>query len=452
MDQQSTPEETFAFVEPDAAPAPGSEPASPKPAGRQPRQSRGRLFTAVLVSVVVTFLVAGGLGAGVTILVYENAAKPASTTLSFDDTQAVRDRLAKITEIRSYLKADFLTELTDEQILDAMITGMVDDLGNKYTFYMGSEDYAQWTESLSGKYSGIGASVILNKDGYVQVTDVVAGGPAEKAGMQTGDLFLTVDGTDVTGLKDSSTLASKVKGLEGTVVVIGIERPSTGEKIDLSITRATIVSDPIRSRMLTDTVGYIQIKEFSSGLDVEFRSTIADLIKQGAKNFVFDMRYNPGGSAQEVIGMLDYLLPYGTIASIKGRQDGKVLDDSWTSDSAMGVPAGMKYAILVNGSTASAAELFSGCLRDFGKAYLIGTTTYGKGSGTITYPLSDGSAINVTTFKYYLPSGICIEGTGLTPDKVVELPSDVADQSPEHLAFDKDTQLAAALDYLVALP
>jgi len=447
MDQQSTPEETFRFVEPVSTPAPAAPPAP-----RQPRQRRGRLFTAVLLTVVVTFLVAGGLGAGVTILVYENAAKTPSSTLSFDDTQAVRDRLAKIVEIRSLLKDDFLEELTDERILDAMISGMADNLGNKYTFYMSAEDYALWNESLSGQYSGIGASVIENKDGFVQVTSVVADGPADKAGMKTGDLFLTVDGVDVTAMKDANALASKVKGLEGTVVRIGIERPSTGEKLELSITRATIVSDPIRARMLTDDIGYIQIKEFSSGLDLEFRATMQGLMKQGATRFVFDLRFNPGGSAQEVIGMLDFLLPYGEIARIKGRQEGLPLNESWTSDSATGVPDSMKYAILVNGYTASASELFSGCLRDFGKAHLIGTQTYGKGSGTITYPLSDGSAVNITTFKYYLPSGFSIEGEGLAPDSVVELPADVTDPSPEDLPFAQDTQLAAALDYLVGQP
>jgi carboxyl-terminal processing protease len=444
MDQQPTPEDTFQLVEPAPTPV--------QPAPRKPRQRRGPLFTAVLLTALVTFLVAGGLGAGVAILVYESSVPPASTTLSFDDTQAVRDRLAKVAEMRALLKDDFLEELTDEQLLDAMIAGMADNLGNPYTFYMSAEDYSLWNESLSGQYSGIGASVILNKDGYVQVTGVVADGPADKAGMMTGDLFLTVDGVDVTGIKDANSLASKVKGLEGTVVVIGIERPSTGEKRDLAITRAKIVSDPIRARMLTDDIGYIQIKEFSSGLDVEFRATVADLMKQGATRFVFDMRFNPGGSAQEVIGMLDFLLPYGELASIQGRQEGSPLKESWTSDSATGVPASMKYAILVNGYTASASELFAGCLRDFGKAHLIGTQTYGKGSGTITYELSDGSAVNITTFKYYLPSGYSIEGEGLPPDKVVELPSDVTDQSPEDLPFDKDTQLAAAIDYLVGAP
>ncbi len=449
MDQNPEPGTEYQYVEPVTVHTP--VPASTISGRDRNRPGRRKWFTAVLLTALVTFVATSILCAGVGLLIYGNM-DSSTATLSFDNTQAVRDRLAKIDEMRGYLKANFLEELTDEQLLDAMVSGLADNLGNPYTFYLDKENYTLWQESLNGVYYGIGASVIVNKAGFVQISSVVAGGPADLAGLKTGDELVSVDGEDITTLKDTNVIATRVKGAEGTTVKIGIHRPSTGTDFELQIVRARIVSDPIRSLMLPNGIGYIQIKEFSEGLDAEFRVSVQDLIAKGATSFVFDLRNDPGGSAVEVTGMLDYLLPYGEIASIKGRQDGKAFDESWTSDSKAGVPDTMRYAILVNGYTASASELFSGCLRDFGKAWLIGTQTFGKGSGTITYALSDGSAVNVTTFRYYLPSGVCIEGEGLAPDQVVELPEAVANLSVEEIPRDQDTQLQAAIVYLANLP
>jgi carboxyl-terminal processing protease len=449
MDQNPEPGTEYQYVEPVTVHTP--DPAATASGRDRNRPGRRKWFTAVLLTALVTFVATSILCAGVGLLIYGNM-DSSTATLSFDNTQAVRDRLAKIDEMRGYLKANFLEELTDEQLLDAMVSGLADNLGNPYTFYLDKENYTLWQESLNGVYYGIGASVIVNKAGFVQISSVVAGGPADLAGLKTGDELVSVDGEDITTLKDTNVIATRVKGAEGTTVKIGIHRPSTGTDFELQIVRARIVSDPIRSLMLPNGIGYIQIKEFSEGLDAEFRVSVQDLIAKGATSFVFDLRNDPGGSAVEVTGMLDYLLPYGEIASIKGRQDGKAFDESWTSDSKAGVPDTMRYAILVNGYTASASELFSGCLRDFGKAWLIGTQTFGKGSGTITYALSDGSAVNVTTFRYYLPSGVCIEGEGLAPDQVVELPEAVANLSVEEIPRDQDTQLQAAIVYLANLP
>jgi carboxyl-terminal processing protease len=449
MDQNPEPGTEYQYVEPVTTHTP--DPAATASGRNRNRPGRRKSFTAVLLTALVTFVATAILSAGVGLLIYGNM-DSSTATLSFDNTQAVRDRLAKIDEMRGYLKANFLEELTDEQLLDAMVSGLADNLGNPYTFYLDKENYTLWQESLNGVYYGIGASVIVNKAGFIQISSVVAGGPADLAGLKTGDELVSVDGEDITTLKDTNVIATRVKGAEGTTVKIGIHRPSTGTDFELQIVRARIVSDPIRSLMLMNGIGYIQIKEFSEGLDAEFRVAVQGLIAKGATSFVFDLRNDPGGSAVEVTGMLDYLLPYGEIASIKGRQDGKAFDESWTSDSKAGVPDTMRYAILVNGYTASASELFSGCLRDFGKAWLIGTQTFGKGSGTITYALSDGSAVNVTTFRYYLPSGVCIEGEGLAPDQVVELPEAVASLSVEEIPRDQDTQLQAAIVYLANLP
>lgn len=228
-------------------------------------------------------------------------------------------------------------------------------------------------------------------------------------------------------------------------------RPSESKDIKFTVIRKKIASVSVKSKMLTPTIGYVQIREFSAGVSQQFIAAMDSLQAQGAKNIVFDMRNDSGGLATEVIAMLDYLLPEGTIATIKGRKDGEPFAESWTSNAAMGVPATMRYAILTNGMTASASELFSGCLRDYDKAWLIGEQTFGKGSGTNSYNLADGSAVNITTFLYYLPKGSSIEEVGLTPDQPVTLPETSAGLSIYQMTLEQDTQLGAAISYLETL-
>lgn len=199
--------------------------------------------------------------------------------------------------------------------------------------------------------------------------------------------------------------------------------------------------------MLNDELGYLQVTSFTNDLYQDFKAGVDSLVKMGAKNIVFDLRNNPGGSAQTVHDMLDYLLPETDLVVEKGRRNGSSYEEVWTSDANMGVPEDMKYVILVNENSASASELFSGTLRDLGKAYLIGETTYGKGSGTVTFSLRDGSAINVTIFRYYLPSGYSVEDVGLDPDQEVKLSDEALLHNIRTLLVKDDAPLRAAIEY-----
>jgi carboxyl-terminal processing protease len=204
-------------------------------------------------------------------------------------------------------------------------------------------------------------------------------------------------------------------------------------------------------RKLTDDVGYIMVREFSHNVSQNFFLALKDLQKSGARHLVIDLRNNTGGMASEVIAMLDYLLPTATLATLKGREDGQFFESDWRSGEKVFVPETMRYAILINEITASASELFAGCLRDYDKAVLIGEQTFGKGSGTITIKLADGSAVNLTNFLYYLPGGESIEGVGLEPDEIVRLPEEVMGTSISKLTLEQDTQLFAALSALEQL-
>jgi carboxyl-terminal processing protease len=415
-------------------------------------------FWKYLVIVVATAFVTFVLTAGVGLLVYFglNPRQPDGTGgnlgISFSSDEKTQKALEKFRTVYEEIDQNYYKDLSDAEMLAAMTSGLVDELGSPYTMYLTAEQVQQINDSMSGNYTGIGCFVSLNKDGLVTVIEVIAGSPAEEAGVKVGDIFMEVDGQDVSAFKDINSVAALVRGEEGTAVDLVFYRPSAQKNVALKATRRKITTASVSARMLTGTIGYVVVREFSSGVSKNFIAAVNALQQQGATDIVFDLRNNTGGLATEVVAMLDYLLPDVTIATLQGRQNGRETHETWTSGKSVGVPESMRYAILTNGYTASASELFSGCLRDLGKAYLIGEQTFGKGSGTITIELADGSAINLTTFQYYLPGGTCIEGEGLAPDQEVQLPDDAAGLSISQLTPEQDTQLKAAISYLQGLP
>lgn len=420
----------------------------------KPRSQRWKYILTAAVSVLLTFALTAGIGLVVLSSLNTGIAGAISgdrLSISFVRDPDTGTALAKLQNVYQAVDGNFYQELTDAQLLEAMTRGLVNELGNRYTMYLTAEQNQQIEESMSGNYSGIGAFVGLNKDGLVEITEIIENSPAEEAGLQVGDLFMAVNGTDVTAMDDISSVAVLVRGEEGTTVDLVLYRPSLKDNVAITATRRKITSASVSHRMLTEDIGYVQIREFSANVADNFIAAVEDLKSKGAHNLVFDLRNNTGGMADEVIRMLDYLLPEVVIATLSGRDDGKPFETSWNSGSTMGVPENMRYAILINSISASASELFSGCLRDHEKAYLIGEQTFGKGSGTITIPLEDGSAINLTNFLYYLPGGTCVEGVGLTPQLEIALPEDALGLSINRLTLEQDTQLSAAIDYLKAL-
>ncbi len=366
-----------------------------------------------------------------------------------DDPDALA-AAAKLAAALEALDENYYEELSDADLLNALAIGLASGVDNPYTYYLSQDELESMNEEMSGSYAGIGATVTLNRGGYIEILEVVPDGPADRAGVQAGDIPIKVDGENVEELQDVSALAARVKGPEGTDVAISFYRPSEQRQLDLVITRAIIHTEAVSHRMLTRQIGYLRITQFLDArvLVPQFTKAVDLLLEQGAKRIVFDLRNNPGGDAAAVIGALDYLLPEGEIARIRGRADGRPDEEVWRSDAQMAVPKEMHYAILLNENSASASELFAGCLRDWEKAVLIGNQTFGKGSGTRYFMLPDGSALNVTVFRYFLPGGNSVEGDGLVPDYVVSLSEEASYKPLVQLTKDEDTQLAAAIDYL----
>lgn len=428
------------------------DPGQQQPAVRsKSKRSGGMLVLAIVLTMVLTFSMTAGIG----LILWHRLAQPEQGSIDADrlsfsfspdpDTEAA---LEKLQTVYRAVNERYFEELSDAELLEAMTRGLVNELDNPYTFYLSAEENEQIEESMSGQYSGIGAFVAINKENLVEVTELIENSPAEAADILIGDVFVEVNGQDVTQLNDINAVAALVRGPEGTTVDLVLYRPALNDQVAVTVERRKITTASVAHRMLEESIGYVQVREFSQHVSDNFISAVDDLVSQGADHLVIDLRNNSGGLATEVIDMLDYLLPRATLATVRGRDDGQPFEVSWDSDKQMGVPETMRYAVLVNTFSASASELFSGCLRDYEKAVLIGEQTFGKGSGTITIPLDDGSAINLTNFLYYLPKGLSIEGVGLEPDQTVSLPDEARSISINRLTREQDTQLSAAIEWL----
>lgn len=448
------PQPTPPPMQPGPQPQGGWQPQPPQPYKQKPHITSSPL--PLLLSILVTFILTAGFFIGFIWMNIDRFAKPTgSTNTDKTDPKTEQPKVEdsswmtdpKLTELIQNLKDNYYRELTDEEILEAVIKGLPSNLDSPYTYYMTPEDFEAMNESIEGEYSGIGASVQMVEPGIYEIVEPTPKSPADEAGLKPGDRFIKVNDIEAHTFPTVADLANAVKGETGSKVKLELFRPSSGETLTVELERKPIVSHPVNFRMLEDDLGYMQIREFSLNLPEEFQVGMRQLIADGAKSVVFDMRNNPGGAAAAATKVLDYLLPKGTIATVKGRQDGQETHYEWTSDDAMFVPEDMKFIILVNRNSASASELFTGSLRDWDKAHIIGEQTFGKGSGTVAFKLKDGSAVNVTIFNYYLPKGELIEGVGIAPHEEVSLSEEAQTKIISELTLEEDSQLQAAIDY-----
>jgi len=337
----------------------------------------------------------------------------------------------KMEELNGYIDQYYLFDYTDEDVESGIYKGMMAGLGDVYTCYYTPDEYASFMESSNGNYSGIGA--MLSQDystGIITVVQVFEGSPAEEVGLQPDDILYKVKGEEVTG-QDLSLVVTDLKGEEGTDVDISVMRGT--EEIDLTVTRRKIEVPTVESKMLTDTIGYIGITEFDDVTDEQFISALDELKNEGMQDLVIDLRNNGGGLVDVTCNILDQLLPEGLIVYTEDKYGNRQEEYSDAEHYFDG-----KMAVLVNGNSASASEIFAGAIKDYGVGTLIGTQTFGKGIVQSLFPLSDGSAIKITVSRYYTPAGNNIHEVGIEPDIILEKDTESAD----------DNQLQKAIEVL----
>lgn len=344
----------------------------------------------------------------------------------------IESKLTLIDQVidKHYLYED---EIDEEKLEEMIYLGYVAGLEESYTTYYTAEEFAEVMESSSGIYSGIGAYVSQNMNtGIITIVNPFEGAPAADAGVKKDDILFAVEGEEVTGM-DLNMVVAKLKGEEGTRVNVTMYRPSEDEYIDFEIVRAVVNVPTVTHKMLDNHIGYIQLTEFDEVTVDQFNFAVEELTAMGMESLIFDLRDNGGGLMSSVCSILETVLPKGLLVYTEDKNGER--EEEWAKNpDCIEVP----MVVLVNGNTASASEIFAGALKDYDKAEIIGTTTFGKGIVQTIIPLKDGSAMKLTTSEYFTPDGIGIHGKGIEPDVIVEYDSE----------NEEDNQLQAAVNYL----
>lgn len=347
----------------------------------------------------------------------------------------------KLMGLQQLVNDYYLNDVKDISFADGIYKGFISSLGDPYSTYFTADEYKALLESSSGVYCGIGASVIQDvKTGVITIVKPFKNSPAYKSGLLPGDIIVKVNNEEVTG-KDLSEVVSHIKGAEGTTVKVSVMRDGESDMLNFTITRQKVENPTVEYKMLDNKIGYIIISEFDDVTVTQFKTAVDDLEKQGMKGLIVDVRNNPGGLLDSVVEVLDRILPPGLLVYTKDKNNNRETESADDADK-VNVP----MAVLINGSSASASEIFAGTLQDYKKAAIIGTTSFGKGIVQKVIPLRDGTAVKLTVSKYYTPKGRNIHGTGITPDIEVELDKDLQNQL--NIPLEKDNQLQEAVKYL----
>ena len=302
-------------------------------------------------------------------------------------------------------------DIDQEELENGIYRGMVESLGDPYSAYYSAEELKEMTESIQGIFYGIGATLSLDEDtGFGIIKEVMSGTPAEEAGLKDGDLIYEVDGESTYGM-DLQEIVSHVRGEENTQVVLTIVRTGVDDYLEIPITRKKIEDNTVNATMYDNKIGYIQITEFDEVTTNQFKENLEMLQGDGMEALILDLRSNPGGSLSAVVDIAGMILPKGLVVYTEDKNGKR---EEYYSDGKHELTIPM--VVLVNGASASASEILSGAIKDYGIGTLMGTKTFGKGIVQRPITLSDGSAVKLTVSSYYTPKGNNIHGIGIEPD------------------------------------
>lgn len=375
-------------------------------------------ITAGIIGVFVSFFIFGNMS-----IIYHNVLKKEMTYNQKQHT------------IQKYIDRYYAGEYDKKDIYEGIYAGLVAGLNDKYSVYMGKETFNEYKQNTEGSYKGIGIITVYNqKTNVCEIGKVFDESPAEQAGLLSGDIIIKVDGKEITGYEDYVERIKEIKSGKESVV-LDIER--NGEKKSISINISEVDIPTVSSKMIDGTTGYIYISSFDGVTVKQFENAFNRLENEGMKELVLDLRDNPGGLMDTVTKIADKFLDEGTITYTEDKNGNREYE--YSDSSCTDIP----LAVLVNGGSASASEVFSAAVKDRKRAKLIGTKTYGKGVVQSLFPLGDGSGVKLTIAKYYTPDGICIDGIGIEPDYVVELPDGI---DYTNLNDENDTQLKKAVE------
>ena len=320
---------------------------------------------------------------------------------------STNEEYTKLEQLSDLIQEKFIGEVDVTGMEDAAAEAMVDALGDRWSYYITAADYGAYKDQMNNSYVGVGITIQLRDDGYLDIVEVVPGGPAEQAGMLPGDILVAVNGQDCAELGLDGT-KNLVRGEQGTTVDLTVLRGDARET--MTVTRDYFEVPVTSWQMLEDQIGYIAIENFDGRCADETIEAIEALLAEGAEALIFDVRNNPGGYKTELCEVLDYLLPEGPLVRSEYYDGTTQVDES--GPEYLDIP----MAVLVNSESYSAAEFFAAALREYDAAFVVGERTCGKGYFQQTYSLKDGSAVGLSVGKYTTPNGVNLAGVGITPD------------------------------------
>lgn len=334
-------------------------------------------------------------------------------TLPDPEKQLPLDDLRKFTEVFSRIKAAYVEEVDDRQLLESAIKGMLSDL-DPHSTYLAPEDYEELEESTSGEFGGLGIEVGM-ENGFIKVIAPIDDTPAQQAGVQSGDLIIKLDEKPVKGMGLEEAV-QLMRGKPGTILTLTIMREGENGPVEIDVERDVIKVTSVKSRMIEDGYGYVRLTQFQAETGGQFTKALNKLKEDHGSDLdglVIDLRNNPGGVLQAAVATADALLDEGLIVYTEGRIQSSRLRFSAKNGDVM---AGTPIVVLINGGSASASEILAGALQDHKRAVIMGTQSFGKGSVQTVIPLDETHAIKMTTARYYTPDGRSIQGTGIKPD------------------------------------
>ncbi|MDD6071914.1 MAG: S41 family peptidase [Clostridiales bacterium] len=400
--------------------------------------------TAVVVMFVTLMLGTAGCGS-VKMTTDKNSQTEETTESSSVKMLSSSDVIGKSTNdkletIENLINKNFYFEDDEQAKQDGIIKGYLEGLDDPYSVYYTQEEYASFMEDTDGEYVGVGVQVSQDADTKTITVVKVFDGPAKEAGIEADDIITEVNGEDISG-QDIDTVVDKIRGVAETEVTITVYRSADGEDHEFTMQRRKVENPTVEYKMLADNIGYIEISSFYEVTAQQYIAAVEDLNAQGMEGLIVDLRGNGGGLLDVAVDMLDYMLPAGKIVYTEDK-DGNVTSEYNSTDEEQFTKP---LAILVNGYSASASEIFAGAIKDYGIGTLVGTNTFGKGIVQRIFPLDDGSAIKLTIAKYFTPNGNDIHKVGIKPDIEVELDVDAYKESEG----EKDNQLQAAVDNIL---
>lgn len=347
----------------------------------------------------------------------------------------------KIENIEDVVNQYYLDEIDQEEVESWMYKGLIAGLGDTYAAYYTKEELEKTTEASSGSYNGIGA--VLTQDrttGLITIVRCYEGTPSAESGLLPGDVVYSVNDTQVTDM-DLTEVVSMIKTEPGETVKIEVAREGENDYLSFDVARAPIEVPTVNAEMLEGNIGYIEITEFDTVTEQQFKQALSDLESQGMEKLIIDLRNNPGGVLSTVCNMLEQILPEGLIVYTEDKEGNRT---EYKSDGKNEFTKPL--AVLVNGNSASASEIFAGAVKDYGIGVLVGTKTFGKGIVQRIVNLNDGTAVKLTVSKYYTPNGNDIHKVGIEPDVEVELDESLKQQVT--IEKSEDNQLQKAIEVL----